>query len=219
MPAEGTLRDGNQAGFELIETLRWEPETGFIRLERHLARLQASAEVLGFAYSRATVEEVLCGAVGGAAPLRVRLTLARDGKAEVTKQPFTPLAPDAVWTVRIAQTRLDSGDPMLRHKTTRREVCDRARAEFSRDDADEVLLLNERGEACEGTITNIFAERGDGRLLTPALECGLLPGVLRGELIATGKATEGILTVEDLRAAKAIFVGNSLRGLIEARLA
>ena len=75
MPAEGAVRDGNQAGFELIETLRREPLAGFVRLEQHLARLQASAEALGFAYSCATVEAALRGAVGGAGPMRVRLTL------------------------------------------------------------------------------------------------------------------------------------------------
>ena len=47
MPAEGALRDGTAAGFELIETLRWEPETGFLRLDRHLQRLYASAHALG----------------------------------------------------------------------------------------------------------------------------------------------------------------------------
>jgi 4-amino-4-deoxychorismate lyase len=156
--------------------------------------------------------------VGGDAPLRVRLTLAQDGKSEVTTQPFTPLAPAAVWTVKIAETRLDANDPLLRHKTTRRAVYDAARAEFSRDEADEVILLNQHGQVCEGTITNVFADTGDGILLTPPLRCGLLPGVLRGELLESGKAREVVLTGNDLRRANAIFVGNSLRGLIRARL-
>jgi 4-amino-4-deoxychorismate lyase len=154
--------------------------------------------------------------VGGDAALRVRLTLARDGKPEVTTQPFTPLAPDVVWALRIAETRLDANDPLLRHKTTRRAVYDAARAEFSREEADEVILLNQHGEVCEGTITNVFVDTGDGVLLTPSLRCGLLPGVLRGELLESGKAKEAVLTEDDLRRANAIFVGNSLRGLIRA---
>ena len=35
----------------LIETLRWEPGIGFVRLERHLARLARSAAALGLAGS------------------------------------------------------------------------------------------------------------------------------------------------------------------------
>ncbi len=82
MPAEGAVRDGNQAGFELIETLRWEPETGFVRLERHLARLQASAEALGFAYSREPVEEALAWrGRRRRGPLRVRLTLTETARS------------------------------------------------------------------------------------------------------------------------------------------
>lgn len=219
MPAEGAIRDGNGAGFELIETLRWEPAEGFVRLERHMARLAASARELGFELSPAVANRALQGAVGGNAPLRVRLTLARDGKSEVTTQPFMPLAKNTIWTLRIAQTRLDDSDPLLRHKTTRRQVYDAARAEFSREEADEVILLNRRGEVCEGTIANVFADMGDGVLLTPALRCGLLRGVLRGELLESGKAEEAVLTEDDLRRARAIFVGNSLRDLIGARLA
>jgi 4-amino-4-deoxychorismate lyase len=82
-----------------------------------------------------------------------------------------------------------------------------------------VLLLNERGEVCEGTITNLFVDIGEDALVTPALDCGLLPGVLRGEMIEQGKAKEVTLTEADLRTAKMFYVGNSLRGLIGARLA
>ena len=219
MPAEGALRDGTAAGFELIETLRWEPEGGFVRLERHLARLYASAHALGFAADPEAIGEALRDCRGERVPLRVRLTLAEDGKANATTAPFEPLPADAVWTLRIAATRLDSADPLIRHKTTRRAVYEVARAEFSRDEADEVLLLNQHGELCEGTITNLFVDIGEQVLVTPALGSGLLPGVLRGEMIERRKAKEAVLTEADLRAARTLYVGNSLRGLIRARLA
>ncbi|HEV2898038.1 MAG TPA: aminotransferase class IV family protein [Pseudaminobacter sp.] len=219
MSPEGPVRDGNGTSFELIETLRWEPARGFVRLKRHMARLAASARELGFELSPAGTDRALRDAVGGGAALRVRLTLAQDGKSKVTTQPYTPLAPDAVWTLKIAETRLDANDPLLRHKTTRRAIYDAARAEFPREEADEVILLNQHGQVCEGTITNVFADMGDGVLLTPSLRCGLLPGVLRGELLESGRAKEAALTEDDLRRTKALFVGNSLRGLIRVRLA
>jgi 4-amino-4-deoxychorismate lyase len=219
MPAEGALRDGTTAGFELIETLRWEPEEGFVRLERHLSRLAKSARTLGFSHDEREIREVLNGCAGGEAALRVRLTLAKDGRIGVTNAPFEPLPTDAVWTLRIATTRLNSADPLLRHKTTWRQVYEAARAEFSRGEADEVLLLNERSEVCEGTITNVFIDIGEPVLVTPALGSGLLPGVLRGEMIEQGKARDAVLSEADLQTAKAIYVGNSLRGLIVVRLA
>jgi len=218
MPAESPLRDGIATGFELIETLRWEPAEGFVRIVRHMTRLEASARKLGFAFERPAVEQALVRSVGGDAPLRVRLTLDREGQANVIIQPFAPLPPDTVWKLAVAKTRLDSANPLLRHKTTRRDVFDTARAEFSREDADEVLLLNEAGHICEGTITTVFADMGSGPLLTPPLGDGLLAGVLRAELLEIGKAAESVLTVDDLHKARMLHVGNSLRGLIQARL-
>ncbi|PWK71701.1 aminotransferase class IV family protein [Aminobacter sp. AP02] len=220
MPSQSTLRHGHGAGFELIETMRWEPATGFLRGGLHLARLRASAKALGFTFDQGTVENALRLAVGGDTALRVRLALSADGSVDITTQAFTPLAPDTTWIVRIADTRLASSNPLLRHKTTRRDAYDRARAEFSREQADEVILLNEAGDVCEGTITNVFVDMGDGGpLKTPALACGLLAGVLRGEMIEGGMAVEAVVSAADFRRAAKIWFGNSLRGLIAANLA
>ncbi len=217
MSAQGALRHGNGAGFGLIETMRWQPGAGFARLDRHLARLSSSAAALGFACDLKAIERALAS-VGGDGPQRVRLQLAADGTPAVTAQPFVPLPDGAVWAVRIAATRLSSTDPLVRHKTTSRQRYERARAEFPAAEADEVILLNELGAICEGTITNVFVDAGDsGPLLTPPLEAGLLPGVLRAELLDEGKAREATLSPADLASARRLFVGNSLRGLIAAR--
>ncbi len=221
MPAESPLRDGNAPGYSLIETLRWEPDTGFLRLDRHLARLTASATALGFRHDIVAANSALRDAVEGAsAPQRTRLTLAADGSLEAVAQPFHPLPASNVWTVRLARAKLSSQDTLLRHKTSRRGIYREARAEHAAADADEVLLANERGEICEGTITNLFVETtGSDVLLTPALTCGLLPGILRGELLDQGKVREAVLTLDELTTARRLYVGNSLRGLIAARLA
>ena len=200
--------------------MRWEPEAGFVRGERHLARLQASAAEFGFTCDPDRVDEALSRAVTQAAGcLRVRLLLSRNGKVSTTAQAYESLAADTVWTLRLARTRLDSSDPLLRHKTSRRQVYAHARAEYPTWQADEVLLANERGELCEGTITSLFADFGGPALVTASLACGLLAGVLRAEMLETGKATEAVFSYDDLKAARAIFVGNSLRGLVSARLA
>lgn len=220
MPAESPLRDGNGAGFELIETLRWEPGAGFVRLDRHLTRLYASAAELSFSCDPRKVGETLANAAGSSnIPMRTRLVLSRNGDVSASAQPYEPLSADKVWKLRLARIRLDSTDTLLRHKTTRRHIYVHARAEYLVQQADEVLLANERGELCEGIITNVFADFGDGVLLTPRLDCGLLPGVLRAELLDEGKAHEAVFSFDDLKSAKSAFVGNSLRGLIPAKLA
>lgn len=222
MPAEGTLRRGGPMDpaledFSLIETLRYEPQTGFLRLRLHLARLQRSARRLGFPAPKDALTKLDAAVAGANAPLRVRLTFDRAGRTEVTTAAFTPLAPDATWRVRIAGTRLDSADTLLRVKTTRRSVYEAARAEYSPAEADEVLLLNERDEVCEGTITSVFLDEGSGPLRTPPISSGLLAGVLRTELICQRKARVGRIRLDDLEKGE-LYVGNSLRGLICAQL-
>ncbi|MGG7516675.1 aminotransferase class IV family protein [Allorhizobium undicola] len=204
--------------FTLIETLRFEPGTGFLRLDQHMRRLGRSADALGFRQP-VKADAALKDAVNGAqTPLRVRLTMNFRGRVEVTVTPFEPVAENTIWRIRIAQkTRLRSDDALYRHKTSRREPYEAARAEFSPEEADEVLLLNERGEICEGSFTNVFVQGADGILMTPPLSSGLLPGILRADLIRERKARAEVLKPENLHG-RPLFVGNALRGLIRAEL-
>jgi len=206
------------SGFSLIETMRFELETGIPRLNLHMARLKNSAKVLGFASVENAHSALGIYIREKTEALRLRLEFFQDGRFEIKSAPYAPLADDIVWRIRIArQAKLASTDPILRHKTSKRAVYDAARAEYSKDDADEVILLNEKGEICEGTITNVFVDDGSGTLLTPPLSSGCLAGILRTSLICKKKARNQRLTIDDLRR-NPFYVGNSLRGLIRAEL-
>lgn len=204
--------------YELIETFRFEPYSGFLRLDQHLQRIHNSAAQLGFSFNEARIREKLKPFENSDQALRMRLTLSPDGITSITHTPYVPLPISTLWRLAIAETRINSNDPLLRHKTTHREIYNIARAEFSANEVDEVLLLNEKDEICEGTITSLFVELRDATNITPPLECGLLNGILRQELLAKGVVTTGKITVQDLQTANKIFIGNSLRGIIPAKL-
>jgi len=198
----------------LIETLRWSASEGFLRMDRHLARMERSAAVFGITFDRASILRALDDAIAGASgPMRVRVTLADDGAIAATAVPLAP-APAEPWTYSVSSDRVDSADIFLFHKTSRRALYD---TELARAATDEVLFLNERGEITEGSRTNVFAEI-DGALVTPPVACGLLDGCLRRELLDEGRCSEAVLTPNDLQRAGALYVGNSLRGLIRAQL-
>jgi para-aminobenzoate synthetase / 4-amino-4-deoxychorismate lyase len=193
---------------ELIETLRW--EGGFVRLAAHLARMENSAQVFGLAFDRSVAQDALENAVrGGRGALRVRLTLDEAGRHDATAHDLPPNPP--CWTYAISPERTDSRDLFLRHKTNWRELYE---SEVKRWGTDEVIFVNERGEITEGARSNIFVMR-DGILLTPSMAAGVLDGRLRAELIASGKAREAVLAVDDLKGE--VWFGNSLRGLIPAK--
>ena len=216
---EGALRDGGgEPGLRLIETLRRKDGVP-LREERHLARMARGAAALGWRFAAAEVAAALrarpgvqpgAGVQPGTGPERLRLTLARDGTVEVTATPFVAVA--GPWRLGLADERLSSADPWLRLKTTRRAAYDRARAALG--GLDEVLLLNERGEVCDGTITTVLFDRGAG-LCTPPLTSGLLPGVLREEMLESGACREEVLMAADLGRVR-LWVGNALRGMIAA---
>jgi para-aminobenzoate synthetase/4-amino-4-deoxychorismate lyase len=210
------LTDGN---FDLIETLGWHEQTGFMHLDLHLERLAGSAFTFGFAFPKIEIKQALDEAVTDlSGPRKVRLTLAHDGGLTTRADQLTPGPADTAWRVAISKNRLKSRDRLLRHKTTSRHLYDNELARI-RDltDCHEAIFFNEKDQLCEGSFTNVFVRQG-GRLYTPRLSCGLLPGILRRVLIENGDAREKILTRDDLLTADAVYVGNAARGLIKAEL-
>jgi len=208
---ESAFRQGDltDPDLRLIETLGWDGTT-FPRIGLHMARLAGAAARLGWPCDPPEVLRALQGAAP-ACPARMRLTLRASGDPEVMTAPMPAVA--RFWRVSLATQRLDPDDPWLTVKSTRRAAYDQARATLP-PGIDEVILANDRGEVCDGTITTVFFDAGRG-LYTPPLTAGLLPGVLRAEMLASGQCHEAGLMASDLPHVR-LWVGNSLRGLIPA---
>ena len=198
--------------FDLIETMRFDPEHGVVDLDRHVDRLTASADDLDFQFDRhAARNELQAATFRRKEPAMVRLLLSPTGSMAIELKPLpeTPAGPvDAV----VRPLPVDASDFRLRYKTTARRFLEEARREGG---AFETIFTDPQGRLTEGSFTNIFIER-DGRLVTPPAARGLLPGLLRQQLLDDGKAVEGDLHVEDIKAG--FLIGNMVRGLMPARL-
>lgn len=208
--------------FELLETLLYQPGQGYVFLEEHLVRMRRSAEYFGWAFPETEIRQALAQAAmqvetaGNGSSARVRLLLSRDGAcraewAELGPHPHEPVA------LLLAARQTDPTDLFLYHKTTRRQAYDDDLRSARQRGYFDVLYLNTRGELTEGAITNILVEI-DGQWYTPPVECGLLPGIWRQSLLNAGQVAEKVLTVDDLRRASRVVVGNSVRGGIEVGL-
>ena len=199
--------------FHLFETLRLD-SGGYARLERHLARLADSAAYFGFDFDRDEAIKLLEKIEPpGEEPLRVKLMLAPSGRLTVTSGPI--VAEPSPLVVGLATTRIDPANRLLYHKTSCRELY--AAEKEKRPDCSELIFLNSRGELAEGSYNNIVL-RMAGKLVTPPMESGLLPGVMRAELIDQGKVVEQTVYPQDLFAADEILLVNSLRGIRRAVL-
>ncbi|WP_420606433.1 aminodeoxychorismate synthase component I [Novosphingopyxis sp.] len=202
-----------KTSFDLIETMAFDPHSGLIRIERHLERLKDSARTFGFECDRHQLRNDLHAATFQLAePSKVRLLLARSGASAIEIRP-APLHPERGWRVGLSPLPVGAEDVRLAHKTSDRDFYDAGRR--AHPEWDEVLFTDPQGFLTEGSYSSLFVERG-GLYHTPPLTRGLLPGVLRAELLETGQAVEADLRPEDLE--KGFLCGNSLRGLVTSRL-
>jgi len=214
--ARRTAPDLAAPTLDLIETMRFEPDSGIALLELHLARMKQSAAALGFAFDRHAVRnqiQALCFELD--APARVRLVVARSGATALEAGTLPAPLGEPVKVIALPHP-LDPSDWRLAHKTSDRGFYEDALAAARRLGADEAVLVREDGLVSEGSFTCIFADGPDGVLLTPPAHLGLLPGVLREQLITEGRAREAELTLDDLAAG--FWIGNALRGLMRAAL-
>jgi para-aminobenzoate synthetase / 4-amino-4-deoxychorismate lyase len=200
-----------KAGFELLETMLWTSQEGFYLLHEHLERMADSARYFDFTCDPVRVEQDLHAATAAltGGPRRIRLLLTAEGATTVEIRDLHPHDAEQVLRIGLADEPVDPRNPFLYHKTTQRDVYDKARSGVG--DCDDVLLWNENGEITETSIANIVL-RIDGRLYTPPVSCGLLNGTLRQALLLQGKLAERTIRIDELAQIDEIYLINSVRG-------
>lgn len=210
----------------LIETLLWERAGGYWLLDQHLERLRESAAYFVYPFDQAAIRDALADAAESysqATDQRVRLLLAASGEVSVTAVALDVEGGRAALradppTVAWAAGAVDSADPFLAHKTTRRAAYDRALKAATAAGHWDLLFVNERGEVTEGARSTLFIQK-DGRWLTPPVSCGLLPGVFRRHFMTGVHVDVRPLTPEDVRTADRVCLANAVWGMVDMRLA
>ncbi|MCF7875050.1 MAG: aminodeoxychorismate synthase component I [Candidatus Omnitrophica bacterium] len=199
---------------KLIETMLWSKNKGFWLLDLHLARLKNSSDYFSFPFCQDEIKAGLEKKVKGKKK-DIKISIFVDSKGKIdffatklkkTRQPVK---------IKINSQTIDSNDIFFYHKTTNRNFYNRERKKAQKEGFFETIFLNKFKEVTEGTITNIFLEKKK-KLFTPPVSCGLLGGVLRKHLIKEKKAFEKKIYLKDLKEADKIYIGNSVRGLLEA---
>ena len=199
----------HRPAFALLETMAFDPRGGLRNGEAHQRRMAASAAYFGFAWDDERISGALKNALGGLeTPARVRLTVDRAGVPTVSVSPL-PDPGDGPVRVAVDTVPIDTADPFVFHKTTRRAQLDERR--LRHPDADDVILVNERGEVTESTIANLAIEL-DGRWWTPPRSSGCLAGVGRAVLVEQGRLVERVVSRHDLPRASRLALISSLRG-------
>jgi len=212
-----TLGDGL---FESLKVCEGQP----LRLAAHLRRLQAGADALAIPlpFAPAVLTAAMTAVITANAVQAglLRLTLSRGPAPRglaipavmrptllILAAPAAPPAPPARAIIARC-TRRNEFSPLARFKTLNYLDNVLARREADQNEADEALLLNSQGRLCESTVANLFLVI-DSTVLTPPIEEGALPGVMRAEIIDRLGAKIQPLDPGDLGRASEAFLTNA----------
>jgi para-aminobenzoate synthetase / 4-amino-4-deoxychorismate lyase len=205
--------------FSLLETMLWTPGEGYFLLEYHLHRLESSAEYFDYNADMDAVEnqlkQIAESLSGAAMPQKIRLLVSRDGDIKCESAPLNDPGTQDEVRIKLSAESVDSQNIYLYHKTTHRDIYTAAKSSCT--DCDDVVLFNERGEITESCIANVILDL-NGERVTPPVESGLLAGTYRGWMLDSGSVKEKVITVEEFKAARGIYLANSVRKLRKAVL-
>lgn len=201
--------------FQLLESLRLE-NGSYLLIQRHLERIKRSAEYVHFPGNNEEVVKELDKVAQNhpSGTFKVRLLLSRSGDIEVQANETAPIAEPV--RCSLALEPVDSRNPFLFHKTTHREIYEREEARQPAGNFSP-LLWNENGEVTEFTTGNFVAEK-DGEFYTPPIDCGVLAGVMREQLLSEGRLHEQIILKEELPKFDAFWLINGVRGWVKVQL-
>ena len=208
-----TVDEGFQFGlgaFETVAVLKNRP----VFLERHLERLERAQEFLGIR-QQVTAEEVYAYLEGRPTEYgALKIAVSRENKLILPRaNHYTEEVYEKGFAADFSKVRRNETSPFTYHKTMNYGDCILEKRRAAAEGLDELLFLNGRGEISEGTISNVFFVQR-GRIFTPEVSCGLLPGILRGYILERCEVTETRIYPEDLEQFEECFVTNSLMGMM-----
>ena len=221
------LDPGKVHGRALIETFRSHGGRVF-RLAQHFKRLCAGAPVLGLTIPltlpdlEAAVADVLARNEAPDARLRLTVSAGVNPTVILTAAPLTDYPPalyERGMHATIADARRNETSPLSRVKCAAGLLDGVLARERAREAGfDEAIMLNSRGSVAEAAVSNVFVVR-KGRLLTPTIESGALPGVTRAAVLELAceagiEATETTVTLDGLRTSDEAFLTNSVMGVM-----
>ncbi|MGH6845162.1 MAG: aminotransferase class IV, partial [Methylocella sp.] len=207
-------------------------------LDAHLERLASGLGVLGFAEAvdlaelRSAIARYIAAEEASCAVLRVTVTRGAGPRGLappkvprptilMTLSPMPP-AREMPISLHIATvTRRNEHSALSRIKALPYLDNWLALSEARERGADDALLLNTRGTIACASVANVFVIR-EGRLETPPVSDGALPGTMRALVLCLAKqaglaAVENSLHVKDLAEADAVILTNSISRVMEAR--
>jgi len=200
-----------------------------LRQDAHFGRLSKSAENLGIPYNLDEIEFLLQEYIHNAKDLKIglwkiRAALSASGKLNIKHSKLEDIIENNVvfWANDlIGRTSgvTNSNDPLLMHKTSSRASYDMAYSEAEKNGGFDAIFVNEKNEVTEGGRSNFIIKK-KGVMLTPPLECGLLPGIMRAELLNSGDylIREEVIKKKDVNVDTEIYLCNALRGLFKVKL-
>lgn len=239
-----TLDEGFQFGLGAFETIAVEAGKP-IFLDKHLKRLERAAEFLhlGTLSERGITEKQILRYLEEQAQLpesrenlanMMQLPESRENFSDITHcalkimlskenvvfsmraNPYTPERYEKGFVLDISPVKRNETSSLVYHKTMNYGDCILEKRNAAAAGVDERIFLNTKDQICEGTVSNIFFVK-QGKLYTPEVRCGLLPGILREYICETQDVEETTIYPENLKAYEECFVTNSLMGIMPVR--
>lgn len=214
---EITLDEGFSFGLGAFETIAVK-EGKLIFPDRHLRRLDRALRFLqiGTLEERGITAEQVRDYVKQEKLIdgACKLTVSKENVLFQKRQnPYTDEVREKGFVMDFSSVRRNETSPLTAHKTLNYGDCILENRQAHVAGMSERIFLNTKGQISEGTVSNIFFVR-NGKLYTPALSCGLLPGILREYLCETESVEETVIYPAELRWYEECFVTNSLMGIM-----
>ncbi len=180
-------------------------------------RLKKSAAYFDYQFDLADIELALHSyqEILPTEPCRIRLKLHRDGTHILEFTPVDQVVDVPGNSVALAKEPIDKDDIFLYHKTTQRTIYETNMAAFPK--CDDVILYNDANEITESCLANVVVQM-NGKQYTPPIHCGLLGGTFRAWLLEQKLIEERVINVADLKSCEKIFLINSVRKWIKAKV-